>query len=319
MKSNLYLTLLGVALLAAPAVFGQATSGVVGFSTKTVSPGTSIVVPTLVNASVFQGSVTISSDGLTITPSSAPGWTANAYRATTFSAPTPNYPTHYAEIVSGTHEGLLLDISSNSTTALSLVIAAPSVVWNTTQQIAIRPHITLSKIVEGSTGLAPGDDVVTIFDASTGGRRDFTYVGGTNFSASGLSANHTPVYPGNGVIFNATDTVTLNFMGEVKPTKTQVALWSTGTNVVGPMNPASGTLLYGNSLATLLAPGDDVITVYSTNGQMVPSNYTTNGAAIGNSGGPLAPSATDAIPLNSGAVITVADPLTWIVRSPLNP
>ncbi len=319
MKTRLALTLLGTALLSVPAAFGQATSGIVGFSTKTVSSGTSIVVPTLVNSSVFQGSVTISADGLTVTPSTAPGWVAGAYSSTAFVSPTPNYPTHYAEVVSGANEGLLLDITSNSPTALTLLSAAPAAVRNTTQQVAIRAHITLSKMVEGATGLAPGDDVVTIFDANTGGRRDFTYVGGTNFSASGVSANHTPVYPGSGIVFNATDTVTLNFMGEVKPTKTQVALWSTGTNVVGLMNPASGASLYGSSLATLLAPGDDVISVYSTDGQMVPSNYTTNGTNIQKSGVNLTPSSTDAIPLNSGAVISVADPLTWIINSPLNP
>jgi len=54
MKSNLPLTLLGAALLAVPAVFGQgggsATSGVVGFSTRAVPSGTNIVVPTLVNS-----------------------------------------------------------------------------------------------------------------------------------------------------------------------------------------------------------------------------------------------------------------------------
>jgi hypothetical protein len=324
MKTRLALTLLGTALLSAPAAFGQApptaSSGVVGFSTLAVPSGTSIVVPTLVNSSVFQGSVTISSDGLTITPATAPGWTSGSYNATTFVSPTPNYPTHFAEIVSGAHEGLLLDVSTNSTTAITLLSAAPVAVRNTTQQIAIRAHVTLSKIVQGSVGLSAGDDTVSIFDAATGGRNDRVYVGGGDvFQANGRPSGHTPIYPGTGLVFTVIDNVTLNFMGEVKPTKTQVALWPTGTNIVGVLNPASSTLLFGNPLTALLAPGDDSISVYSSNGSMTPTNYTSSGTVIQKGGINLTPSSTDALPLNSGAVITVIDPLTWVVNSPLNP
>lgn len=320
MKPNLPLTLLGAALLAAPAVFGQASSGVMGFSTVSVPSGTSVVVPTLVNSSVFQGSVSVSSDGLTVTPAVAPGWTVGAYNATTFTAPTPNYPTHFAEVVSGAHEGLILDISSNTSTSLTLAAAAPVAVRGTTQQVAVRAHITLSKVVEGAAGLTPGDDTVSIFDAATGSRNERVYVGGADvFQAGGRPAGHTPVYPGTGLVFNAIDAVTLTFMGEVKPTKTQVPLWPTGTNIVGVMNPASATLLYNNSLTSLLAPGDDTISVYSTNGVMTPTNYVTTGTVLQKGGVNLTPSSTDAIPLNSGAVISVIDPLTWIVNSPLAP
>jgi len=320
MKPNLVLTLIGAGLLAVPASFGQATSGVVGFSTLSVPSGTSIVVPTLVNSSVFQGTASVSSDGLTVTPSTAPGWTADAYAATAFVAPTSNYPTPYAEVVSGTHEGLLLDIANNSTTALTLASAAPAAVRGTPQQIAIRAHVTLSKVVQGAVGLTAGDDTVSIFDAATGARNERVYVGGADvFQASGRPAGHTPIYPGTGLVFNAIDAVTLNFMGEVKPTKTQVPLWPTGTNIVGVLNPASATLLYGSALTSLLAPGDDTISVYSTNGAMVPTSYVTNGTVIQKGGVNLNTSSTDALPLNSGAVISVIDPLTWVVNSPLAP
>jgi hypothetical protein len=319
MKPNLVLALIGAGLLAVPASFGQATSGVVGFSTLSLTPGTNIVVPTLVNSSVYQGMVTISSNGLTATPETAPNWTVGAYNATALPG-TTNYPTHYAEVVSGVHEGLLLDIASNSTTALSLNGAAPVAIRETTLQVVIRAHVTLSKIVQGASGLSPDDDSVTLFNPQTGTRTAITYVGGTDvFQVGGNPAGHFPVYPGTGVVFTTGASVALNFMGEVKPTKTMVSLWTTGTNIVGMLNPASSTKLHGSSLTTALAPDDDSISVYSLNGSMTPTIYSTDGTVIQKGGVPLNSGSVDALPLNSGAVITVSSPITWIVSSPLAP
>ncbi|MFM7603982.1 MAG: hypothetical protein ACKO8Z_02135, partial [Prosthecobacter sp.] len=120
MKLHFSLALLGAALLAVPAVFGQATSVVMGFSTLNCPAGTTLVVPTLVNASVFQGEAAISPNGLTITPTTAPGWTVGAYNATSFAAPTPNYPKFYAEVVSGPNEGMIFDILSNTASVLTM-------------------------------------------------------------------------------------------------------------------------------------------------------------------------------------------------------
>jgi hypothetical protein len=273
----------------------------------------------MVNSSVFQGQVVVSSDGLTVTPSVAPGWTAGSYNATALPG-TTNFPTHYADVVTGVHEGLLLDISSNSTTALTLNGAAPVAVRGTTLQVAIRQHVTLSKIVQGATGLSPDDDSVTIFNPQTGARTAVTYVGAPDvFQVGGNPAGHFPIYPGTGVVFTTGAPVVLNFMGEVKPTKTMISLSSTGTNIVGPLNPASATPLFGSSLTGLLAPDDDSISVYSTNGTMAPTVYSTDGTVIQKGGVSLTGASPDALPLNSGAVITVSAPLTWIVNSPLAP
>jgi hypothetical protein len=319
MKTRLALTLLGTALLSVPAALGQATSGTVGFSSLSIPAGTNIAVPTLVNSSVFQGQVVVSLDGLTVTPSTAPGWTAGAYNATAIPG-TTNYPTHYADVVSVAHEGLLLDISSNSTTALTLNGAAPVAIRGTTLQVAIRQHVTLSKAVQGATGLSPDDDSVTIFNPQTGSRTAVTYVGAPDvFQVGGNPAGHFPIYPGTGVVFTTGAPVVLNFMGEVKPTKTMVPLSSTGTNIVGTLNPATATSLFGSSLTGLLAPDDDSISVYSTNGSMTPTIYSTDGSVIQKGGVPLTAVSPDSLPLNSGAVITVSAPLTWIVNSPLAP
>lgn len=326
MKPNLPLTLLGAALLAVPYTFGQgggssATSGVVGFSTASCPAGGSVIVPSLVNSSVYQGSAAISGDGLLVTPTVSPSWIANTYNATSFLAPAPNYPKFYIEIVSGPNEGLILDVGSNTTNSIALASAAPAAVRGGSFQIALRPHVTLSQLFANASGLSAGDDQVIVYDASTGGANIRTYVGGANVFVAGVSpAGHTPIYPGTGFIVSLVEPVNLTFMGEVKPTKTQVPLWPAGANIVGVMNPASATLLYGNSLGTLLAPGDDVIAVYSNNGLMVPKTYRND--TVGNIVfGPnaLTPASTDALPLNSGAVISVVDPITWIINSPLAP
>lgn len=323
MKPNLPLTLLGAALLAVPAVFGQATSGVMGFSNLTCPVGTTLVVPTLVNSNVFQGQANVSSDGLTITPTVAPGWTAGAYSKTTFGGGTPNYPKFYVEVVSGANEGQLFDIDTNSTTALTLIAAVPSSLGlrGTTVQVAIREHMTLDKVIQGATGLTAYSDAVSVFNPNgTQSGRNFD---GTTWLDENFDkvVGHTVVYPGTGFVFTGVSPVTFTMMGEVKPTKTKVPMYAGATNIVGPLSPATATLLYGNTLAGALAPYADGVNSFSATGNMsVVGSYSSDGTAVldGNFN-PLAPNSTDAIPLNRGIVVTVGTDTVWTVNSPLAP
>lgn len=322
MKPNLPLTLLGAALLAVPAAFGQASSGVMGFSNVTCNAGTNLVVPTLVNSSVFQGQAAISSDGLTITPTTAPGWTVGAYNATSFASPTPNYPKYYAEIVSGGSEGLVLDISSNSATALTMASAVtPAGLRGTTVQIAIREHVTLDKIIQGASGLSDLLDAASVFDAA-GAQSIRYYVSGSWVKDDYTTpAGHTVIYPGTGFVFSPAGTVTLTLTGEVKPTKTQVPLYTTTTNIVGPMNPASAEKFYNNTLAAAMAPLLDGLNNFSTDGNMsIQGTYYSDGTQILNSSyAPLTAGSTDAIPLNRGIVVSVTGDTVWTVNSALAP
>jgi hypothetical protein len=328
MKTCLALTILGAALLTVPNAFGQtpppaATSGVVGFSALSVPSGFAFVVPTLVNSSVFQGQAAISSDGLTITPTTAPSWTVGAYNATSFASPTPNYPKFYAEIVSGANEGLILDISSNSATALTMVSAVtPAGLRGTTVQIAIREHMTLNKIVQGATGLSGFSDSANVFNANGSTSTRF-YDGAGSWLAEDFAtpAGHTVIYPGTGFAFTATTPVSFNFMGEVKPTKTKVTLYAASTNIVGALNPASATPFYGNSISTSLAAYADGINNFSTDGQLTTvGTYFSDGSVMLDAGfSPLAPTATDAMPLNRGVVVSVGTDTVWTVNSPLAP
>ena len=326
MKPNLPLTLLGAALLAAPAVFGQgggsATSGVVGFSSLSCPTGTTLVVPTLVNSSVFQGQASISSDGLTITPTTAPGWTAGAYNATSFAAPTPNYPKYYAEVVSGANEGLILDISSNSATALTMASAVtPAGIRGTTVQIAIREHVTLDKVVQGATGLTAFVDAANIFDA-TGATITRIFDGASWVAGDYVTpAGHSVIYPGNGFAFSAASAVSFSFMGEVKPTKTQVPMYQTGVNIVGNLNPASDLTIYGSSFKDALSPYADGFNRFSADGNMTTlGTYFSDGTQmLDGAYSPLAPSAPDSIPLNRGVVVSVSADAVVTFNSPLAP
>ena len=322
MKPNFALSFLGAALLAVPAVFGQATSGVMGFSNLTCPAGTSIVVPTLVNASVFQGQATISSDGLTIAPVIAPGWISASFAKTSFASPTPNYPRYYAEVVSGTQEGLVLDISTNSTTALTMINpVSPSSLRGTTVQIAVREHVTLDKVVQGSTGLsdlldtvgvynANGTQSIRLFNAGSWMTDDFTY-----------QAGHTVIYPGVGFVLTNANTVTFTFMGEVKATKTQVPIYANVINVVGPLSPAAAQKFYNNTLASAMQPLLDGLNNFSGNGLMtITGTYYTDGTQMTDSSfNALSAGSSDSIPLNRGVVVSVTGDTVWTINSPLAP
>lgn len=318
MKTRLALTLLGTALLSVPAAFGQATSGVVGFSSLACPAGASIVVPTLVNSSVYQGSAVIS--GSTVTPSTAPGWVVGAYNATSFTLPAPNYPRFYVEIVSGVNEGKIIDITSNNGTSLTLASPGPAGTFT----VAIREHVTLDKVVQGAVGLSDITDSVDVYgsDGVSGTRVTRLYNAGTwmtdDFS---YNAGHTVIYPGSGFILSATAPVTFNFMGEVKPTKTQINLYANAVNIVGPLSPASSQSLYNNSLATTMQPILDSFNTFTTNGSFtIQASYLSDGSQITDSTfTPLSPSSTDAIPLNRGIVVSVIGDAVWVNNSPIAP
>jgi hypothetical protein len=323
MKTNTSASLLfSLALLGAGSLFAQtATTPPVGFTTLAVPVGTSLVVPTLNNDSLWQGQAAVSGDGLTITPTAAPNWVANAFNKTAFNPPVPNYPTHYAEVVAGAQEGLVIDISTNSATALTIPageISVASGIRGTTVTIAVRKHVTIAKVIEGATGLTAGEDSVSVFNNPTNHLPTVCYYdGGTSFLDSNLNydVGHTVVYPGTGFSMSVAAPVSLTFLGSVKITKTQVNMFASSTNIVGPLNPSSSTKFYGNSIIPYLTPGEDGINNFNTVGNMlITGTYYTDGTQmLDNNLNPLPPASTDAIPLNRGVVVTVVNDTIWVV------
>jgi hypothetical protein len=328
MKANTYAALLSLALIGAGSATAQtATTDPVGFSTLVVPVGTSLVVPTLNNSSVYTGMAAINAAGTTITPVNAPGWTASAYKATTFATPRPNYPKYYAEVVEvgHAHEGLVIDIDDNSSLALTVAAsetAGATSIRGTTVKISIRKHVTIADV--NASGLSPGEDSVSVYNNPTNNLPTVCYYdGGSSFLDSGFAydVGHTPIYPGTGFAMSVTNNpVTLQFMGSVKMTKTQVNMFAASTNIVGPVNPASSTTFQSNtSLAAALTPGEDGINNFSTNGAMtILGTYYSTGTEMLDSGySPV--NSTDAIPLNRGVVVSVVANTVWKVPSPVPP
>jgi hypothetical protein len=217
---------------------------------------------------------------------------------------------------------LIIDIDSNSTTALSCQAnEIPASIRGTTVQIVIRPHMTLDKLIEGATGLSAYQDAVSVYNGSSVPSvryYDGDLTDGSNFLDDSFTspAGHTVVYPGTGLVITVANPVTLTFLGGVKVTKTQVNLYANATNIIGPMNPASSTKLYDSTaLAQAMTPYQDGFNNFSTDGHMIILQaYSSDGSVILDSSfNPLTLSSPDAIPLNRGIVLTVTTDSTWIV------
>lgn len=318
-------TTLLAALLLCGALSSQAqvTTKPVGFSSVgAATGGTTLVVPTLCNATVFTGEAAISANGLNITPTLAPAWTLGAYAPTAFVDGTPNYPRFYVEIITGSFEGLGFDVISNSATALTVGAGeVPAALLGQTVQVSIRPHLTLDNIVSAATGLTAYADSVSIFNSN--GTQSTRYFDGTTWIAEDFAtpAGHTVIYPGTGFAFSSSGSVTWTFVGDVKPTKTMINLYAGATNIVGPLSPAAASPLFGNSIAAALAPYADGFNVFSTNGQMtIVGTYYSDGASVLDASfTPLASNASDTFGLNRGAVVSVTTDTVWTVPSPLAP
>jgi hypothetical protein len=317
-------TLFSIATLGiAGAGFGQYATDPVGFTNLAAPAGTSLVVPTMLEGWTFRGQATISGDGLTVTPVLTTNWTVGQFAGTSFTAPQPNFPRYYVEIASGVQEGLIVDINNNTGTNISVHAGDfPPALRGTTVEIMVRKHLTLDKAFQGAVGLSAYQDSVSVFNSD--GSQSLCNFDGSSFVDGSFvnGVGHTVIYPGTGFVFSAAEPVTFTFMGSVKTTKTKVPLYAGVTNIVGPLNPSSATLLNsGGSLAAALEPYQDGINNFSTNGQMaILGAYSSDGSAIlDGSFSPLAPNATDAIPLNRGVVVSVVNDTVWTVDSPIPP
>lgn len=324
----LALSLVSAAFSVGSSGFAQtATTDPVGFTTAPVPVGTSIIVPTLLNSAVFVGNALLSTSANTITPSTNPSWVANAFQPTQFASPTPNYPTHYAEVAEGAYEGYAFDVLSNTSSAIAVAAGdIPVALNNQTVKVIIRPHITLNKLIEGSSNLSAYADAVNIYQGDGG--ISTRYYDGTSWVAEDFStpAGHTILYPGTGVAFTANAAnASLLLLGPVKTTKTAVYVYSSAkVNLVGPLNPGSSTKIVSplmSSIATAMQPYADGFNRFSTDGLLttVGTYYSDGTQLLDGNFNPLPPSATDDIPVNQGIGLTATQDSVWITKSPLNP
>jgi len=309
-KTNLLAIL---TLVATPAFLHAQTtsySDVVRYSKITAPGGTVIVVPTFVKASSFSGSSLVASDGFACS-----SFTANQLAPNAGSA----YPKAYVEITSGAFEGYTFDVSSNTTSKIS-VSGIPADLVGTTVSIAVRNHLTLDDLAAGQSGLVDYDSGVTIYNPD--GTASVRYFASPSWVADDYStpAGDTVIYPGSGFTLSSGGS-SFTFTGVVKAGKTVIPLYAGAVNLVGPLNPSNAKLITEISIAPALDVYSDGINRFSNNGQMViETTYYSDGTDVLDSGyAPFTPSASDSVNLNSGFVVSVSQNRRWTYPSPLNP
>lgn len=248
--------------LLATATFSLAqtvSTPIVGFSKVTIPNGSRAVVPGFVKPAAYSSSGTVSGQSVAAT-----SLTANAFQPTQFSGGTPNFPTHYLEIVSGPYEGYSFDVVSNTVTSV-VVDGLPVALNGTTIQYVVRPHLKIGDI--DSSTLPEGNLVLSVFNNPSSPVTTYLYdAGGNWYDGSGsYLMNHAVIYPGTGIsLANATSAFDINFTGQVKVTKTVVPVYRLASvNLVGPMNPSTQSVL--NSWAAPLPEGT-IANVLSTTG-----------------------------------------------------
>ena len=261
-----------LAILVAAVMAGNAEpvySGVVGYSKLEIPVGGRLIAPVFIKPVVFTGSATISSGVLTV-PSSL---TPNALNQTAFND-RPNFPKYYAKITSsGSNEGLVLDVVSN--TASTITVSGASGLSGALS-IEVVPHYNLLDFANESSGLLPYIDAVTFYDSGNG-KRTYYYTG-SGFVADDYAtpADQVVVYPGSGFILNAGAASSVTMTGCVNQTKTLVPVYA-GESIVAPIDPSGITKIAVSNLGSAMAPYIDAASAVLLDGSLATTTYYTDG------------------------------------------
>jgi len=259
LKPKFSYMLLAALAAVSPAFAVDATTTPVGYYNFAGVAGGNLFIPSLVKSAVFSGVLTgASSTTLTVAASSLTSGALNQGAV---------YATHYVEITSGPNAGTILDIVSNTGSVITLADNIGSLNLAGTEQITIRPHVTLkSSLAAAEASLSVYSDTAT-FSAADGSFSTYIFGadGGTGWSSDFVTADGDlrPVPPGTGFVLGLASSAQLQVSGEVKTGPTVVMLTTGIESYVGPMNPVVGasTNLNGTGFETLAAYSDS-ITVY---------------------------------------------------------
>lgn len=339
-------TLKSVAIAAglASSAFGQATSPIVGYTTTTIdaefgpgSPKTTLVAPTFVNKSEFNGAVGAVTGGDVELTGAA--FTAGAYNQLAASGTIPPQPTHYVE----TEDGFWANIVSNTATTVTLDTADASQL-TAGENVVIRRHITIEQFFGESndaglnaSSFDPGaaDNIILLDGGSTfifypdnSGSFTDTYVD-TSFSG----ADNVAIQPDQGlqVVRRSGGATSLVFEGSLDANTRQVSI-GTGVRVVPVVLPTDTTLADLASLAGSLdgvdglqPVGADLDTSAADSIQILVDGATSTffvnntgifpgafiDAAFGNQDGFVIPNGAAIVINRAGA------PFTWTIPAPL--
>jgi len=295
-------------------VLAQSTvsTPIVGFNTLSFPSGNSTHAATFVKGNVFQG-VATSKTTTSLTVSSASFGSLG---------PVGGLPTHYVKITSGAMEGYVLDILSNTSTAVT--VDGSLATAEATPSFVIRSHVKASDLFAGNSSLSAGLDTLTAFNAD-GASSVLLWVG--TDSATGWvdtlteAAADAVIYPGQGFVLTAANSGNFRFQGTVENTPTVVPMFPGAVNLVTLASPSTGSrALQTSGLGANMASGLDTVEFWSQDGSLASTAvYLWAGSETG-----FVNSVTEEIAtVNIGASqilnVTVTDPTTWKAASPLTP
>jgi hypothetical protein len=260
----------------------SSSTPVIGYYKFDVPSGTTAWNCAFVTKKDFQGAATSITAG---TPNSTIAVTGTPFTAGAFNL-------HYVEILSGARTGLILDVVSNTTSQIVVEGNSTALGLTGTETFCVRKHATLSTVFANGGGLAPVDDTVEVF-SDTGSSILAAYDGAQWVDAVDFVTPRNPIiYPGQGFKISSLAGSTVTFGGNevsyVKTGPTKIPVFSGVINLVGVINPlVSTTPPAPGDVATLsqlgfesLAPVDDLVTVFSTNGVFSENIFVHDGSQV---------------------------------------
>jgi hypothetical protein len=309
-KLNVALAIFVAAVMAGNAAT-EATSQIVGYSKITAPAGTVPIVPGFVKAAKFTGTATVTGQSFGVS-----GFSVGVLNPSAHSDGKPNYPTHYIEITSGTYEGYLFDILSNSGTSVTAA-NVPSGINGQEVSVVVRPHVTLDDIA--STSMIDYSDAVNLINPDGTATTRYYAAGSWIAEDYFTAAGHTVIYPGQAVLLSSGG-VTITTTGNVKTTKTAVPLYAAAVNFVGPLSPSNDTEVIKLQIASSMVPYMDGFNQFANDGFMTTTGtYYSDGTSVLDAGySALPPTATDSIAINTGFALSVQSDGYWIMPSPLD-
>lgn len=252
MKAPLQITSILAAFLAATSAFAT-TSDVVGYVSKSVATGASLLSFPMHKAPQFSGAIDadgVSGDGLTLTISNLPSTIA-----------TPSY----VQITSGAAAGAGVSIVSSTASSVTLESAITGLAAG--DSLKIVEHSTLGDLTLASSSSIADASVVTIYN-SDGSVSSYTTYANVWYDGGFANADDVIIFPGEGFVINSQGAVDVTFTGTVNSDAIDVDLTSGAINIVGTFNPSapSGSDSLGAALSSL--SDASTITVYSEDGAL---------------------------------------------------
>lgn len=299
----------------ATAVQAQTVSTpIVGFSKLSISAGGRLISPVFNKSPKYQGSASVASGVFTVS-----GLTAGALAPTSYTDRN-NYPTHYVKVTSaGAYQGLVLDVSANTTTSITVADAPLGLSGNVS--ITVIPHYTLLDLATQSADLSPYQDAVTFYDAGNN-KRTYYYTGDADgFIADDYStpANNVVIYPGSGVILNAAAASSVTMTGNVNTTQTIVPIYA-GESIVATIDPSGVSKVAGVNLAAALSPYTDSANELLLNGSLATTTYYSDGSDMLNESYDVVPLVSSpSIASGNGFIVNAVADSQWIQPSVINP